>query len=291
MPFASQLHLGLKPPFEFSHHNRRLTYTSAFTDKHGAPALRIWHIDGLELLELSYSDGHLFWFDQKAVNVWALWPPSSCLQEATSYLLGPVLGILLRYRSVVCLHASAVAIDGQAVAFAGPPGAGKSTIAAALGRRGYKVLADDITAIGEIDGTFSALPAYPGLWLWADSIETLYDKSTYKPRVTQIDDKTRLSQKDGLEFESTSLPLAKIYMLNCGHSFVSDSPQHPFLSLVTNTYATNVLTPAMRKQEFVTLTKMVSRVAVRFLTSPRRLDRLQELCDEVLIRNSTKVKP
>lgn len=275
------LHLGLEPPLEISNHNRRLTYTSAFKDKLGEPALRIWSVDDLDLIELTYSDGHRFWFDQNAANVWASWPSSSCLEEATSYLLGPVLGILLRHRGVICLHASAVRIDRQAVAFAGPPGAGKSTIAAALARRGYKVLADDITATAEIDGMFHALPAHPGLWLWPDSIERLYDNSDYRPQVTRIDDKTRLSRKDGLEFELSSLPLGKIYILNCGQSYGSDSPQQAFLSLVANSYATNVLTPEMRRQEFVTLTKMVSQVPVRFVTSPRGLDRLNDLCDEV----------
>ena len=277
-----ELHLGAEPHLETFNQNRQLIYTSAFKDKFGEPALKMWSIDDQALFELTYSDGHRFWFDRQTANVWALWPPSSCLEEATSYLLGPVLGILLRYRSVVCLHASSVAVDGQAVAFVGPPGAGKSTTATALARRGYKVLADDITAIAEIDGVFRGFPAHPGVWLWPDSIGTLYDKSVYKPRVTRLDDKTRLSTKDGLEFEPNPLPLGRIYVLNSGHSRIASSPQQSFLSLVANTYATNVLTAEMRGQEFTTLTKLISQVPVRHVSWPGGLDRLKEFCDGVL---------
>jgi hypothetical protein len=48
---------------------------------------------------------------------------------------------------VECLHASAVALDGGAVAFAGVSGAGKSSLALALARRGARPLADDVLAL------------------------------------------------------------------------------------------------------------------------------------------------
>ena len=49
--------------------------------------------------------------------------------------LGPVFAFVLRLRGAVTFHASAVRI-GDAVAFLGPQGAGKSTTAAALALRG-----------------------------------------------------------------------------------------------------------------------------------------------------------
>ena len=98
----------------------------------GRAALRIRKIDDGAYLRMDYSDGHQFWLDRAGRRVWGIWPEGSSLAEATSYLLGPVMGVLLRHRGVICLHASAVAINGRAVAFVGPPGAGKSTMAAAL---------------------------------------------------------------------------------------------------------------------------------------------------------------
>src|SRR5437016_2151816 len=46
------------------------------------------------------------------------------------FLLGTGLATLCHQRSLLPLHASAIAVDGGCVAFAGPPGAGKSTLAA-----------------------------------------------------------------------------------------------------------------------------------------------------------------
>ena len=66
-------------------------------------------------------------------------------------LLGPVMAWILIQRGLVVLHASAVEIDGQCVAFLGDKMAGKSTTAAAFVRAGYKIVTDDILAIDVTD--------------------------------------------------------------------------------------------------------------------------------------------
>jgi hypothetical protein len=51
------------------------------------------------------------------------------------------------------LHASAIAIDGRAVAITGPSGMGKTTLALALRCRGHALLADDVVSCAsEVDG-------------------------------------------------------------------------------------------------------------------------------------------
>ena len=274
-----ELLLDTLPPSGIPEANWTLTYTSSYTDSSGEPALRMWHIGDGTYFRLTYSDGHQFWFDRQGTHVWGVWPNNSCLEQATGYLLGPVLGILLRYRGIVCLHASAVAMDGSAVAFVGPPGAGKSTTAAALARRGYKLIADDITAIGEVNGALRVNPAYPGLWLWPDSIDTLYGCTLNQPRPAAKGDKACLSARDGLGFEFRSLPLTRIYILTKEDAPTPDSEQERFLFLVANTYATNVLTPEMRKNEFIALSRVASRTSIRRAPSARGLGTLQEYCD------------
>jgi hypothetical protein len=56
------------------------------------------------------------------------------------------------------LHASAVSIDGGAVAFAGPSGSGKTSLALELCRRGCELLSDDVLALDPA----GALVAHPG---------------------------------------------------------------------------------------------------------------------------------
>ena len=61
------------------------------------------------------------------------------------FLLGSCLGALLHQRGVLALHASAIETDQGAVLFMGDSGMGKSTTLQAFIKRGYKMLADDIT--------------------------------------------------------------------------------------------------------------------------------------------------
>lgn len=67
--------------------------------------------------------------------------------DITAFLTGSVMGLLLHLRGRVVLHASAVLVGGKAVLFCGNSGAGKSTMAAALSKRGYTMLSDDICVL------------------------------------------------------------------------------------------------------------------------------------------------
>ena len=162
-PADVEIHLGLRPrtETESSGSAEISTYVSSTLLENGEPALQIWQIANGTLLRMEYFDGVQFWLDREGKTIWALWPNTLTIEDAATYLLGPVLGLLLRLRGVTCLHASAVTFDDSAVAFAGCEGAGKSTTAAALARRGHSVISDDIVAITERDGAFFVFPAYP----------------------------------------------------------------------------------------------------------------------------------
>lgn len=65
---------------------------------------------------------------------------------------GLVVSFLLNMAGDAVLHASAVEVDGRAVAFAGVSGSGKSTIAALLCGAGARLVTDDVLRLGEADG-------------------------------------------------------------------------------------------------------------------------------------------
>ena len=99
---------------------------------------------------------------------------AATIEDATAFVAGTVLGILLHQRGHVLLHASAVSVDGEAVLFCGPSGAGKSTLAAALARRGRPFVTDDFCAIGFDDrGRPIVHPDGRSLKLWAQAIDKL----------------------------------------------------------------------------------------------------------------------
>jgi len=77
------------------------------------------------------------------------------------FTVGTVLPIALRQRGRHVLHGSCVEINGNAVAFLGQSGAGKSSIAAALHARGHPLIADDVTAIEFDAGRALVYSAFP----------------------------------------------------------------------------------------------------------------------------------
>lgn len=89
------------------------------------------------------------------------------------FLFGSVLAQLCHQRSLLPLGAVAVEIDGAAVVLAGPGASGRSTLAAAFGRCGHRIVADDVVPVALEDGAALALPSVPRLALWDDMVEAL----------------------------------------------------------------------------------------------------------------------
>lgn len=67
--------------------------------------------------------------------------------EEELWLNGSVYAAVACLNGFLPLHASAVAHDGEVIAFTGPAGAGKSTLAAGLGRLGLPLFCDDTMLI------------------------------------------------------------------------------------------------------------------------------------------------
>lgn len=80
--------------------------------------------------------------------------------------LGPALILGLAFSETFCFHASAVAIGGKVIAFAGDSGRGKSTLARELASRvalGAQWVADDILPVTTSESGTFALPRFPQL--------------------------------------------------------------------------------------------------------------------------------
>jgi hypothetical protein len=87
--------------------------------------------------------------------------PEPGSSQWTALLLAQALPLAATLRGLEVLHASGVVVGGRAVLFVGPPGAGKSSLAAAMLRRGEaELLGDDTVALQLRDG--GALIAHPG---------------------------------------------------------------------------------------------------------------------------------
>ena len=88
-------------------------------------------------------------------------------------LLGRVLATAMHLDGALVLHASAVSIDGNVIAFLGPKHAGKSTLAMALVRRGARLVTDDTLVVWFRGDAAIAVPGIQRVRLWPDSARAI----------------------------------------------------------------------------------------------------------------------
>jgi hypothetical protein len=107
----------------------------------------------------------------------------------SQFLLRTPLAALLYQRGLFAFHAAACVppIDGaRAVLLAGDSGAGKSTLLAALLKRGWQILADDLTAVLlDTAGNLVVPPIDQQVVLWPDAAEHLAQPGQF-PAATPI---------------------------------------------------------------------------------------------------------
>jgi hypothetical protein len=122
------------------------------------------------------------------------------------FVRGPGVRTALVQQGAVVLHASAVAVDGRAVAFAGPSGRGKSTTAAALVSAGHALLTDDVLPATSADAGTAVPPGCPSLSLDGDTAGVLgFDPPEGDGPVSVTD-----------RFADGPRPLATVYLLSDG---------------------------------------------------------------------------
>jgi hypothetical protein len=253
-----------------------------------APALHAWRLKRGDYFRLLYLDGSDFVIDRAGANVWGRWPSCSTLADTATYLLGPVLGLVLRLRSVTCLHGSAVSFRDSAIALVGAQGAGKSTTAAAFSRRRHSVLADDVLPLFARAGSWCVHPTYPQLRLWPDSAAALCGSPDALPPLTPTWDKRALDlTSPESRFEPRPLPLAAVYLLegpstNAAPVIEEVSGRTGLMALLGNTYVSYLLESQMRAREFEDLAALIAHVPLRRVRYVRNFSGVHALCDAIL---------
>lgn len=221
-----------------------------------------------------YPDATAFVLD--GPDVWMAWSDPLIFEDACTYLVGPILAFVMRLRGAACLHASAVELDGRAIAIAGAAGAGKSTLAAALVAEGGALIAEDVVALEGEGARLLCIPSYAGIRLWPESAELLFGRRDALPLISPTWDK-RMLETAAI---ATRRELAVIYLLDRGEgtSIAPVAPHEALLRLVASSYRGELLDASMRRREFE-LFGAASSLPLRALTrgperDPRALARL-----------------
>jgi hypothetical protein len=274
-------HRLVHPPADFF-------YVSPNCNEQGHPTLRVGTIAGGTYYEFVYGDGVRFAVDRNGREVWMDWPESSSLEDAATYLMGPILGYVLRRRGIVSLHASSVVVGDRAIALVGEGGAGKSTTAATFACLGYAVISDDLVPLVEDAGRFFAQPGYPRINMWPDSVRALFGSEEGLPRITPTWEKRFLAlDQDGYQFQANPIPLGAVYCLaprdatSPFSSFETMNPASSLISLVGDTYVNYLLDAQMRRHEFTVLSRLVAEVPMRSVKAPDDPSRLREFAESI----------
>ena len=160
----------------------------------------LWWLDGIGRFLIS-ADGHQIRVEPA---------PDADPAALRLMLLQPVMALASLRRGDWMLQAAAVERDGRVFAFIGPSASGKSTAAALLLQRGFRLVSDGLLRVTRADdGTWLAWPQAPWLQLWPDAVQRL-----------EIDEADLAAVRAGLRLQrwtqscvTKALPLARIGLL------------------------------------------------------------------------------
>lgn len=139
-------------------------------------------------------------------------PAPDVTDEAIAHLyFNQIVPLVMGCDGDLVLHASAVAVDGQAIAFLGPSRRGKSTLAAAFAHAGRPFLTDDGLILDPEAEAYFVRPRAPILRLCPDSEAAIFQTEEIAPSANAK--KAKISARLELPFHDQPVPLAAIFLL------------------------------------------------------------------------------
>lgn len=206
------------------------------------------------------------------------------------WLLGTALSYWLERQGVPALHASAVAVEGQAVGFLSSNKGGKSSLAASLMQLGYPLLTDDILPLERCGETFRGRPGYPQMRMWPEQTEHFlgyyHELEQVHPKLT----KRRVPVgADGLgTFCNVTKPLRCFYLPERSESqreikIVPLSVPQAVIELVRHSFMPGIVEAVgLRASRFAFFAQLAQHIPVRRITYPNGVDYLPEVREAIL---------
>lgn len=197
-----------------------------------------------------------------------------------SYYAVYVLGFLLHHREFLTLHASAVEVDGGAVAFIGPKGMGKSTTASVFYERGHRILSDDMVACRPCrEETPRTDPGFPWMKLGDKALRGVLGRDGDDLERSVPGSSKRIVPIHGQQ-PGRPLPLRHIYVLGYHEETGQDVEIEPVdqkqacLLLLSQSFVQMFLGESAGSQHLDQCAALSRRVPVSALARPRSMDAL-----------------
>jgi hypothetical protein len=235
-------------------------------------AREIWWGDTL-LLSVDFAEpaGYLLWareFGRVLISsdgIELLCEAEPGNEDWASIIASQALPLAATIRGFEVLHASGVVLDKQAVLITGPPGAGKSSLAAALVRAGGQLLSDDAVALEPSGGR---LVAHAG--------SVMLQLRDAEDRRLSVEDRAALghatsSSSGKRRYVSESIPdpapLGSVFLLerSAEGAVVEWLPSVNPFELIASTFNLSVRTPARLRRQLDVVSTIASAQLVRRL--------------------------
>ncbi len=239
-----------------------------WTSLHRLGSVYLVRFPGLADFEVS-PDGH---------SVSAYGVPGIARETVHHLYLNQVLPLALSRQHRMVLHGSAVEVGDDAIAFIGPSGRGKSTLAASFSISGHRFLTDDGLILSEEGDGYRVQSGHPSIRLWSDSQQALIPDSVSVAPAVDHTPKARLLAGGEIAFSPDPLPLRCIYVLgnaDVDRALITPcSGRDALIEVVRNCFLLDVEERAFLRHHHDALLKMVQRVPFFHLDFPRRYEQL-----------------
>jgi hypothetical protein len=250
----------------------------------GTPWTRFYRVQAGYILRFpELADFHLT-HDGRQVQAW----PVLGVSEATlqHLYLNQVLPLALSKQGKLVLHASAVEIDGEGVAFIGESGRGKSTLVASFATSGFRFLTDDGLLVEQDCEEYRILPSHPSIRLWEDSEVALVGDSAKKLPSVEFTSKSRFLADDVIVFCEHPRRLHRLYFLGEGKSqepaFERMSPRETLIGLMENAFLLETKEQAWLAAHFDGLSTLAGQPIFYRLDFPRRFEDLPRVRQAII---------
>mgnify|MGYP001619638842 CR=1 FL=1 len=212
-------------------------------------------------------------------------------ESFSTYLLGQVLSFSLLLFGVEPLHGTVVVIDGEAIAFLGDCGYGKSTLGAAFLRLGFPILTDDLMALEPRASGYAVHPGMPRLKLFPSVSRRVLGVERGGTPLNDRTSKQILPLAAGQVSRRRAL-LGALYVLSEPTPVLRRpaarielerlSGGDAFLEVIRNSFNTIVVDRDRLANQFAFASRLVAAVPVKRLSYPRSLPLLPAVCEAVL---------
>ncbi|MBL4673517.1 MAG: hypothetical protein JKX81_14755 [Arenicella sp.] len=262
--------------------------------------IKLWQTPNWFCIEYPRSANHAlrFYISMDGSKVVSSKPDAIPDSDVDSFVLGPILGCVLRLRGRVCLHASVLESNGKAFAMIGHKGAGKSTTAAALLEAGARLISDDVAVIHRSNtNQFTVYPGYAGIRLMPDALSAFaLNQNDYKLVVSSSDKRIipldiwqpNKHANQRWTFQPQACQLMAIYILNRRrpdliNTQITTVPNtRACIELTPHSYARRVINKHQQHQEFAFMAQLTRHIPIKSVDRPNQLSYLPKIAEDLL---------